>query len=91
MLGLYTGPTFLELPARREIAIFVGAALLALFAPNTQQIMASFEPALPSGQVFRQSFLQARLDLKWAVSLGVILSLGLFSIRDGQPFIYFQF
>jgi D-alanyl-lipoteichoic acid acyltransferase DltB (MBOAT superfamily) len=91
MLGLYTGPTFSELPARREVALFFAAVLIALFAPNTQQIMASFEPILPSGQAFRPSSIRLRLDLKWAVTLGIVLFLGLFSIHDGQPFIYFQF
>ena len=64
---------------------------IAWLAPNTQSIMAGFEPALMSGGKSAPTRWQARFSAGWAVASGLVLFLGLYFIRDGQPFIYFQF
>jgi alginate O-acetyltransferase complex protein AlgI len=76
-------PVTLQTPlvGSRDLAFLAVAMAIAWPAPNTQEIMASYgRPIL------------ARIDTRrWAFAFGVVLFLGLVSIRDGQPFIYFQF
>lgn len=74
-----------------DIAVLAGAMAIAWFASNTQQIMADYDPALELDSRTGDSRIRARLSLGWAIIFGVVLFLGLIAIRDGQPFIYFQF
>jgi hypothetical protein len=72
--------------------LFLGLAMaIAWLAPNSQQLMARYDPVLPLGRSIDGSKVLVRLNLRWAVVLGAVLFLGLINIRDGQPFIYFQF
>jgi len=76
---------------RTDLLLLASAMATAWLAPNTQQIMANYGPALGVGQPKHKSPWQARMTVGWALGFGVILYLGLLNIRSGQPFIYFQF
>jgi alginate O-acetyltransferase complex protein AlgI len=72
--------------------ISVAACLaIAWFAPNTQQLMAVYDPVLDLGRDNSGSRIKVSFTLGWAVAISLVLFLGLFNIQDGQPFIYFQF
>jgi alginate O-acetyltransferase complex protein AlgI len=64
---------------------------LALFAPNTQQILADFAPALdfhPDGRSARLRWAPSR---RWACAVIVLLSIGILSLPQVSEFLYFQF
>ncbi len=73
------------------------AALLAFLAPNTQQIMGKFEPALdyaaaasdPAGRLLR--LLNWRPKTAWALGIAVLLLGSLLSLNRPSEFLYFQF
>jgi D-alanyl-lipoteichoic acid acyltransferase DltB (MBOAT superfamily) len=71
-----------------------GAALLAFAAPNTQEIMARFAPALPDSRQVQHS---APPALTWlptrrsAVLLGLLFGFGLLALSRPTEFLYFQF
>ena len=76
----------------RDLAFLAVAMAIVWFAPNTQQIMASYEPGLNLGAHRRWTPILAAIDSpRWALAFGFVLFLGLYGIRDSQPFIYFQF
>lgn len=72
----------------------IAAGLVAFFAPNTQEIMGYFEPALPEGG--RRNFQPAR-RLWWtprrltAIVVGILFGLGLLALSRPTEFLYFQF
>lgn len=65
--------------------------LLAWFAPNTQQIMQNFRPALDMPGNTCAVRLTWRLDYKSAVVHALVALFGLMSISELSEFIYFQF
>ncbi len=74
--------------------------LIALFAPNTQQILSRFEPALepyPSNERYQismgrlSSAMRWAPTAKWAVATGVIAALGVLALSSVSEFLYFQF
>jgi alginate O-acetyltransferase complex protein AlgI len=72
--------------------LILGASMIAAWCgPNTQEIMANYDPALELGHRIDASSFRVRLNIGWAIGLGCVLFLGLINIHDGQPFIYFQF
>lgn len=89
--GRLAGPAAGQQVAALDVAVLLGSMAVAWLAPNTQQIMARFEPAIMLGHKLGGSPVLARFDLRWAAAFGILLFIGLFSIREGQPFIYFQF
>ena len=74
--------------------ISVGA-LIAFLAPNTQEIMGRFDPALPEESTARR-FRPAH-RLAWeprrreAVAIGLLLALGALALSRPTEFLYFQF
>ena len=87
-------PVILQAPdmPMRELAFLAATMAIAWFAPNTQEIMTSYEPGLNLGARRRLPPFLAAIDSPgWALAFGLVLFLGLYCIRDGQPFIYFQF
>lgn len=70
------------------------SALIALFAPNTQEIMGRFEPALPEGG---RTKLCPAPHLAWmprrrnAFAMGLLLALGMLALSRPTEFLYFQF
>ena len=86
LVGEFTVPV-----AAVQLLYLVLAFVIVWFAPNTQQLMLSYEPALELGRHPRPPRFPLRFSAAWAFSVGVILFLGLLNIRTQQPFIYFQF
>ena len=70
----------------------LAAAAIAFLAPNTQEIMAHAEPALPDERVE-----PGRTRLAWrprrshAAAAGVLLALGMLALSRPTEFLYFQF
>ncbi|MGB4910583.1 MAG: MBOAT family protein [Candidatus Dechloromonas phosphoritropha] len=73
--------------------ITVGA-LIAFIAPNTQEIMGHFEPALPEEGRAR---LRPAQRLAWApqrrnaIAMGLLFALGVLALSRPTEFLYFQF
>ena len=69
-------------------------ALVAFLAPNTQEIMGRFEPALPEQG---RAPLRPAPRLAWApqrrfaIATGVLLGLGILALSHPTEFLYFQF
>ncbi len=61
------------------------------FAPNTQQIMTRYEPALgrPIANPYRR--LVWRPEAGWALAAGTVGALGLLALGGTTEFLYFQF
>jgi alginate O-acetyltransferase complex protein AlgI len=74
----------------------LGLLLLALLAPNTQQVLARFEPALgvetaapyKNGPRLRLSW---NVSLGWAVAVAVIAAIGVAHVGGFSEFLYWQF
>ena len=74
---------------------------LALFMPNTQQIMALAEPAIthheckPDDEISLAPALERRLrwrpTLAWAVIMGIITAVAVLGMANISEFLYFQF
>jgi D-alanyl-lipoteichoic acid acyltransferase DltB (MBOAT superfamily) len=71
---------------------------IALFAPNTSQIMRTFEPALdypvrgiPESDHATAGAATWRFSFRWAVVVGVAAACGLLSLSRVSQFLYFQF
>jgi D-alanyl-lipoteichoic acid acyltransferase DltB (MBOAT superfamily) len=71
--------------------MFWVAALLALsfLAPNTQEILHRFKPAL--GEVVTATRLAWSPTPRWAVAMALVLACGLLSLTQPSEFLYFQF
>lgn len=70
------------------------AGLLGFLAPNTQQIMARFEPALSEAghQGFRlPRYLVWQPTRHWAFATGLLMGLGVLALSRPTEFLYFQF
>jgi len=71
-----------------------GAALIAFLAPNTQQIMARFSPALAVEDLQDNA---SERGWAWfpcrchAIAIGALLALGILAISRPTEFLYFQF
>ena len=65
---------------------------IALFAPNTQQLLVSFQPALDfRGDAPRSARLLWRPSKAWAVFVAVLTAAGLLSLSRVSEFLYYQF
>ena len=69
------------------------AVLFAIiwFAPNTQQIMTRYEPALGRAVTNPYKRLIWRPAAGWAVAVGVVAGLGILALGGTTEFLYFQF
>jgi alginate O-acetyltransferase complex protein AlgI len=90
MLG-FDGLGRLDLIPRGDALKLIGAMALVWLAPNTQEIIGDFEPALDAVAARRPSPARMRLDPTWAVLCAAMLYIGMMNIVEDQPFIYFQF
>jgi len=76
---------------------FTAIARLALLyaivwlAPNTQQIMRDYEPALGKAPVNPYGWFIWRPNLQWATLGGVVAAAGVLAIGGTTEFLYFQF
>jgi D-alanyl-lipoteichoic acid acyltransferase DltB (MBOAT superfamily) len=73
-------------PAR--IAILFGVVWLA---PNTQQIMTKFEPALGRSIANPYEWLTWKPNWAWSIALGLIAGLAFLELGSAGEFLYFQF
>ncbi len=64
---------------------------IVFFAPNTQQIMARFKPALDQESEVSGARWVWSLRRSWAVAMGFVLAFGLLSLSRPSEFLYFQF
>jgi hypothetical protein len=65
--------------------------LIIFVAPNTQQIMAAFQPYLAKVEPPRLRIALWRPTLGWAAVIGVLFLLDLLALNYSPPFLYFQF
>ena len=98
------GVRFTDISGSEFVATYLWIApllLIAFFAPNSQQIMARYEPVFETGgnaipAIFRQKhrFL-LRLSWSptwgWAVATGALIMLGIASLTRNSEFLYWQF
>lgn len=71
----------------------IGAGAIALFAPNTQQLLDRFSPALdhvPSNEGGR-FMVRWQPTMKWSIAVGLVGAIGLLSMSRVSEFLYFQF
>lgn len=64
---------------------------IVFFAPNTQQIMRQFEPALGYKSEVEATSLIWSAHPGWAIVMAIVLSCGLLSLAQPSEFLYFQF
>jgi D-alanyl-lipoteichoic acid acyltransferase DltB (MBOAT superfamily) len=75
----------------------VALALIAWFAPNTQELLARYRPALgfpaPDARGARFPWLEWRPSYAWSLALGLIAAAAIMNLWIGNnaEFIYFQF
>lgn len=70
------------------VAVLMG---LAFLAPNTQQIMGRFKPALDHDAQPGATRLAWSARPLWALAMAVVLACGLLSLTRPSEFLYFQF
>lgn len=72
--------------------LWIAALLPMVFlAPNTQQIMARYKPALDCPHEWQANRLAWLPGRGWAVLMAVVLVAGLLSLAQPSEFLYFQF
>jgi len=64
---------------------------IVFLAPNTQQIMQRFGPALDHPDTTAPTRLAWHNSPRWALAMSVVLALGLLSLTRPSEFLYFQF
>lgn len=64
---------------------------IVFLAPNTQQIMVRFKPALDCPHAGQHNQFVWRPGRGWAVLMAVVLTAGLLSLAQPSEFLYFQF
>ena len=72
-----------------EIAFLLGCTLVALFAPNSQEIMSS--ASLGLGHVVPSRKVAWNLSRRWAFITAILLSVSLLELNRASEFLYFQF
>ena len=79
------------LAAGRTIVWLGGLYGIVWLAPNTQQIMRGFAPALETVRAGPLPWLAWRPSLPWAIAMGGGAALGLLSLGGTSEFLYFRF
>ncbi|MCH8685532.1 MBOAT family O-acyltransferase [Pedomonas mirosovicensis] len=64
---------------------------VALTAPNSQEILSRYRPALETGHLPIRRRFAWRLNTGWAVVSGIAFAIGLFALPRVSEFLYFQF
>lgn len=67
------------------------ALIIVWFAPNTQQIMASFKPALDCPEYQQAKLLLWQPTVLWAFCVFCLAFSSIIMLSDQSPFLYFQF
>ncbi|MDR3369921.1 MBOAT family protein [Rhodoferax sp.] len=72
--------------------VWIGALLPVVFlAPNTQQIMHHYQPALVQIETSAPTHIAWQINLRWAMAMALVLGCGLLSLSRPSEFLYFQF
>ena len=79
------------LAAARTVGWLGGLYAIVWLAPNTQQIMRGFAPALEAVCAGPLPWLAWRPNLPWAIAMGGGAALGLLSLGGTSEFLYFRF
>ena len=75
-----------------KMCLWIAALLpVVLVAPNTQQIMGHYRPALAYAVNNRQTWLEWRPTRAWAVASGIVAAIGILALTKHSEFLYFQF
>ena len=89
MVGLHgINATIPDIRVVRDIAWLIALYAIVWGAPNTQQIMADYAPAL--GRV-QSGAVRWRPNMRWATAFGCAATVGLLSVGGTGEFLYFQF
>ncbi len=88
MVGLHGVGPGLPLITMAHLAVLFG---IVWFAPNTQQIMTQYEPALGRAIPNPYPSLTWRPRPVWAVAAGTVAALGILALGGTTEFLYFQF
>jgi D-alanyl-lipoteichoic acid acyltransferase DltB (MBOAT superfamily) len=92
MLGLHgTGLAAPGLRAAEDVLWLVALYAIVWGAPNTQQIMRAYAPALGRAAAGPWPSLVWRPTLPWALAFGAAATLGLLSIGGTGEFLYYRF
>jgi hypothetical protein len=81
-------PTADSLPAPGSLIL---RFLIVWAFPNSQTIMAKFEPTLATIRTTAPRWLTWEPTVRWALILGVLLAFDLMSLQQTKVFLYFQF
>ena len=65
--------------------------LLVWFAPNSQEFLADFDPALSHERTVATNRLRWKLSIFWALAIGVLAATALASLSGPTEFLYFEF
>jgi alginate O-acetyltransferase complex protein AlgI len=91
MLGSHGVAFAMDAHATRELVFLITLYLIVWGAPNTQQIMRAWEPALARVQPGPLPALLWQPTPRWAMAMGGAATLGLLAIGGTGEFLYFQF
>ncbi len=88
MLGLHGAGGVLPLATAAQLAVLFA---IVWFAPNTQQIMHNYEPALGRSIPNPYPRLSWQPRPRWALACGMVAALGVLALGGTTEFLYFQF
>jgi hypothetical protein len=72
--------------------VWIFALLPVVFlAPNSQQIMHRFKPALAPQETAGKTRINWQASPRWALAMAIVLAFGLLSLTRPSEFLYFQF
>jgi alginate O-acetyltransferase complex protein AlgI len=87
---LHFGASLVAYHTVTEFAVIALLTVLALFAPNTQQLLARYEPTLEQISASPAHF-QLRLDGITSAAVGITLGLCLLCMNKVSEFLYYKF
>jgi D-alanyl-lipoteichoic acid acyltransferase DltB (MBOAT superfamily) len=92
LLGAMAGQSGIDWPEDAALQLLILGVLLLIvfFAPNTQEWMADFEPALVEVPL-EPARLRWRPSRRWALVMALVSVWGLLGINQYSEFLYFQF
>lgn len=74
-----------------QINWLIACALLVWLAPNTQQLLRRFQPALDVTDQMGARGLRWQLNTRWMLAIAALATFGILSLSNLSEFIYFQF
>lgn len=75
----------------KSYALIMALAFLALVFPNTQELLARFNPALETMDEKTKYWIQWSPSTGWAVAVAIIGVVGILALPQVTEFLYFQF